>query len=778
MNINTLLFRYFFMIWCVLMLFSPSLQATVNDPSTLHIGILAIDGKKQCFDSWRATGEYLQTALPQFSVSVVCLEHNEIEKAVFDGQVDFTVTNPAVYVNLEYIFGVSRIATLKDLGDQTSATQYGGVIFAKSGRNDMKTVVDLKGKRVAASDKASFGGWLVVWHLLKQVGIDPFTDFAALEFLGQRQSVVAAVLQGKVDAGVVRTGTLEHMVSEGEIDAAAYSVIGQKQTEDTFPYARSTELYPHWALAKVYHVNTDLAARVMFAFLQIEPSSPAARAARIQGWTIPLDYYPVHQCLQELKTGPYRYLQASPVTIGQLYHQYRYWVYGGTGLLVLILGAMLHVFLLNRRLSAITLKLRYEHQEREKIVADLNDFKVTLDQVQDSVFMFDPDTLRYFYVNQGGLDQIGYSFEEIKQLTDFAIKPDFKELQFREMLAPLRDSSKDSLTYTTRHKRKDGSFFPVEVFLQHITPEGKKSRFVAIVRDITRRMEEQKEREQLLTRLNSEQKMASIGQLAAGIAHEINTPAQYLGSNIDFLGEAFTGIDQLMRQYDQLLSSPDASALPEFLANTINELKNQADWDYFAEEIPRAIEQTKEGVAKISSIVLAMKEFSHPGCKEKQATDLNKLIDTTITVTSNEWKYVADIDRQLDRSLPLFSCLPNEMGQVILNLLVNAVHAIQDKIGTGLDGVKGKITIGSRRVDDSIEITLTDTGGGIPEAIGAKVFDPFFTTKEVGRGTGQGLAICHDIIVNKHGGTIEFVSTEGEGTTFIIRLPLGMGASA
>ncbi|WP_319585218.1 PhnD/SsuA/transferrin family substrate-binding protein [uncultured Desulfobulbus sp.] len=779
MTTNALLLHRLLVTLCAFLLFTPTLQATVNDPATIHIGILAIDGKEQCFDRWRATGEYLQKALPQFGVSVVCLEHNEIEKAVFEGRVDFTVTNPAVYVNLEYIFGASRIATLKDLGDPTSVSQYGGVIFSKSGRNDIKTVADLKGKRVAASDQASFGGWQIAWLLLKQSGIDPFKDFAALEFLGQRQSVVTAVLQGKFDAGVVRTGTLEEMVDDGRIAAAAYSIIGQKETEDTFPYARTTELYPHWALAKVYHVNNDLAARVMFAFLQIDPSSPAARAARIQGWTIPLDYYPVHQCLQELKTGPYRHLlHTPPVTIGQLYHQYRYWVYGGTGLFVLILGAMMHVFLLNRRLSAITLKLRHEHQEREKTLADLNEFKITLDQVQDSVFMYDPDTLLFFYVNQGGLDQIGYTLAEMKQLTPLAIKPDLTEPQFKEMLSPLHASNKDTLTFTTRHRRKDGSFLPVEVFLQHITPEGKKSRFVAIVRDITRRMEERKEREQLLTRLNSEQKMASIGQLAAGIAHEINTPAQYLGSNIDFLDEAFTGIDALIKKYDQLLSLPEVSASPELLANTINELKNQTDWDYFAEEIPRAIEQTKEGISKISSIVLAMKEFSHPGCKEKQATDLNKLIDTTITVASNEWKYVADIYRKLDRTLPLFSCLPNEMGQVMLNLLVNAVHAIKDKTGAGLDGVKGKITIESRRVDDSIEITLTDTGGGIPEAIGTKIFDPFFTTKEVGRGTGQGLTICHDIIVNKHGGTIEFVSTEGEGTTFIIRLPLSESPNA
>ena len=767
-------------LFVVFLFASSTLQATVNDPRRIHIGVLADEGKEQCFTRWRATAEFLQEYNPQYTASIVCLDFNEIEKAVFDGRVDFTITNPAVYINLEYIYGASRIATLKDLGDQSASTQFAGVVFSKSGRSDIKTLKDLKGKRFAAVDPNSFAGWLITWRLFKQLAIDPFHDLATLTFVGSHRKVVFSVLNGEADAGAIRTGILEQMAKEGLIDADSYSIIDEQPADNGFPYVRTTELYPHWALAKMYHVHTDLAEQVMLTFLDIGASSQVARAARIQGWTIPLDYYPVHQCLQELKTGPYKHLNFSspPLTIGQLYQKYRPWVLTGAGLFTVILCAMVVVFFLNRRLSAITLKLRHEHQEREKTVADLNEFKVTLDQVQDLVFMFDPDTLLFFYVNQGGLDQLGYTLAEMQQLTPLAIKPDLTEPQFREMLAPLRDSNKDTLTFTTRHRRKDGSFLPVEVFLQHITPEGKKSRFVAIVRDITRRMEARKEREQLLTRLNSEQKMASIGQLAAGIAHEINTPAQYLGSNINFLGDAFAGIDELIRQYDQLLNLPEISASPESLVNGMDALKNQADWDYLAEEIPRAIEQTKEGIAKISSIVLAMKEFSHPGCKEKQPTDLNKLIDTTITVASNEWKYVADINQQLDRTLPLFSCLPNEMGQVILNLLVNAVHAIKDKIGASLDGVKGKIIIGSRRVNDSIEITLTDTGGGIPVAIGGKVFDPFFTTKEVGRGTGQGLAICHDIIVNKHGGTIEFVSTEGEGTTFIIRLPLGESPSA
>jgi len=755
----------------LLVLPSP-LRATIDAPKTIHIGVLATEGKDLCFDRWRPTAEYLQQYNPQFTARIVCLDFNEIEKAVSDGRVDFTITNPSVYVSLEYIYGASRIATLKDLGGARTATQFGGVVFSKSGRSDITTLADLKGKRVAAVSPNSFGGWLTAWRLFKQSGLDPFKDFASLNFAGQQRLVVREVLQGRADVGVVRTGILEQMVQEGTINADAYAVINRQQGDDSFPYDRSTELYPHYALAKMYHVSNDLAEQIMLTFFDINPSSEVARAARIQGWTIPLDYYPVHQCLQELKAGPYRYLNQSP-TLAQLYRQYQPWVFGGAGLLSFILGVMVHVFLLNRKLSATTLKLKNEHQAREKTLADLNEFKVTLDQVHDSVFMFDPETLQFFYVNQGGLEQVGYTLEELRQLTPLAIKPEFTEPRFRELLAPLRDASTDSLTFATKHRRKDGSLLPVEVFLQYITPEGKKGRFVAIVRDISRRLAERKEREQLLTRLNSEQKLASIGQLAAGIAHEINTPAQYLGSNIDFLGDAFRDIDTLIEQYDQLLPRADGSDSPASLANSIKTLKEQADWDYLAEEIPRAISQSKQGIAKISSIVLAMKEFSHPGCKEKQATDLNRLIDTTVTIASNEWKYVADIERQLDRTLPSFLCLPNEMGQVVLNILVNAVHAIKDKIGPRPEAAKGRITIGSRSVDNHIEITVADTGGGIPEAIGPRIFDPFFTTKEVGRGTGQGLAICHDIIVNKHGGTIEFVSTEGEGTTFIIRLPLG-----
>lgn len=787
MSVRTfLLHRFFWIFLPLLALAVPSLiQASVNDPLSINIGVLASGSKGQCFDQWRPTAKYLTSALPGYSANIVCLDYNEVERVVYDGLVDFTITNPAIYVNLEFIFGASRIATLKGRKGQELSMQFGGVLFKKADRKDIQTLTDLKGKRVAAVDPLSFGGWLVNWRHLKQHGIDPFKDFKELVFLRYHDQVVLAVQKGTVDAGSVRTGTLEEMVQDGRINlddftvidqqtadqASIFGISGPKQEALDFPYVYTTQLYPHWALAKVQHVDVKLAERVMFAFLQMPAESEAALAAHLFGWTIPLDYSPVLECLKELKVRPYKYLD-TPVSFYQLYRQYRYWAYGSLGLFLVILGGSLLVLLLNRKLSSAMANLAREHQEKEKVVADLNEFKTTLDKTNDCVFIFDPETLLFLYINQGGLEHTGYTLEEMLKMRSNDIRVDTTEEEYRALIAPLLDNTESSIQFTTNHKTKHGDIIPVEVGLQYVTLPDGKGRCVAIVRNISRRLAERKEREQLQARLLNEQKLASVGQLAAGIAHEINTPTQYLGSNIAFLSEAFNDVDALIAEYDQLLAAEAKEPLSgDALLARVEELKDQVDWQYLKDEMPKALQQSQEGISKISSIVLAMKEFSHPGSKEKQQTDLNRLLETTVTVTSNEWKYVADIDKQLDERLPLTPCLPNEMGQVFLNILVNAVHAIIEKMGKNPEGEKGLITITSKALTDQIEITFTDTGCGIPQKIGDKIFDPFFTTKEVGKGTGQGLAISHDIIVKKHGGTLDFISTEGRGTTFIIRLP-------
>ena len=266
------------------------------------------------------------------------------------------------------------------------------------------------------------------------------------------------------------------------------------------------------------------------------------------------------------------------------------------------------------------------------------------------------------------------------------------------------------------------------------------------------------------------QKLESIGHLAAGIAHEINTPTQFVGDNVRFLSDSFTDINRLIEQYQRLLAAAKTGVCPEALIETCEAANRGADLEYLLAEIPKAIAQTVEGVDRVATIVRAMKEFSHPGSKEKASVNLNRAIESTVTVARNEWKYVADLQTNLDPSLPLVPCLVGEFNQVVLNMIVNATHAIADAVkGTG---GKGTITICTSRVGDFVEVRIADTGLGIPESVRHKIFDPFFTTKEVGRGTGQGLAIARSVVVDKHGGTIDVESEVGKGTTFLIRLPL------
>jgi signal transduction histidine kinase len=223
--------------------------------------------------------------------------------------------------------------------------------------------------------------------------------------------------------------------------------------------------------------------------------------------------------------------------------------------------------------------------------------------------------------------------------------------------------------------------------------------------------------------------------------------------------------------YATLLDAAEKRVVEEGLVADIRAAAQDMDVEYLSQEIPKAIQQSLDGVERVANIVRAMKEFSHPGSGEKTSIDLNHAIESTITVAKNEWKYVADVVSEFDPQLPPVSCLPGEFNQVILNILVNAAHAIAVVVGDAA-GQKGTIRVMTRRDGAWAEVRISDTGPGIPEAIQNRVFDPFFTTKKVGKGTGQGLAIAHNVIVEKHGGSITFESEVGKGTTFIIRLPI------
>ncbi|MEJ2463967.1 MAG: ATP-binding protein [Candidatus Thiodiazotropha sp.] len=285
------------------------------------------------------------------------------------------------------------------------------------------------------------------------------------------------------------------------------------------------------------------------------------------------------------------------------------------------------------------------------------------------------------------------------------------------------------------------------------------------------------DRKTLEQKLLQAQKLESVGQLAAGIAHEINTPTQYVQDNTRFLQDAIGDYREVLAAYSRLRQQLNDAEIPKAWLKPVDETVERVDIAYLDEEVPQAFTQTLDGIRRISSIVSAMKEFSHPGTDAQQPVHINDVIENVATVSRNEWKYVANLELDLADDLPLPMGYQDKIGQVILNLIVNAAHAITDQIEAGKFD-KGVITISTRHRDSTIEIQVSDNGPGIPPAIREKIFDPFFTTKGVGKGTGQGLSIAHSVIVEQHQGTLTVESTADGGAVFVIHLPVALSAIA
>ncbi len=402
--------------------------------------------------------------------------------------------------------------------------------------------------------------------------------------------------------------------------------------------------------------------------------------------------------------------------------------------------------------------------DSKRVEKDLRDeqevLRRILDGIRAGIFIVDPRTQSIEDVNPVAEALCGLPREALVGRPCDVI--DWRDADGRKqrhcMLA-----ERNLLNEEMRLTRPDGRTVPVIKTVISAKRRGE-LRLFEIVFDIT-------ERKTLERQLAVAQKLESVGELAAGIAHEINTPTQYIGDNLHFLSTSFAGLAQALSHIQDVArrladACGDAAALQE-----IENARGEADVDFLLDEVPRALEQSVEGVTRVTAIVSAMKKFSHPGGEDKVAVDLNAAVENTVIVAKNEWKYVADVQLDLDRSLPPVFCLPGDFNQVILNILVNAAHAIGERVKGTQD--KGAIAIRTDADGEFFRLTVSDTGTGISEENRRKIFDPFFTTKEVGKGTGQGLAITHNIVVAKHGGTIDFESEPGQGTTFVVRVPFG-----
>jgi signal transduction histidine kinase len=295
----------------------------------------------------------------------------------------------------------------------------------------------------------------------------------------------------------------------------------------------------------------------------------------------------------------------------------------------------------------------------------------------------------------------------------------------------------------------------------------------ALRREIEDRQLAENARNQMAVELLQSQKLTAIGALAAGVAHEINTPIQFVGDNARFLRDAFTDLGKLLEQYELLYQQIRCGADKPAL-DSVEGARERVDLEFLRAEIPVSLDQTLDGIGRVATIVRALKSFSHVDAgAQKAAADLNSALESTIVVARNELKYVAEVETAFG-DLPKVICFLGDLNQVFLNLMLNAAHSIADVVeGTGK---KGRIRVATQ-VDctadgDWAEVSISDTGTGIPEGVRGRIFEPFFTTKPVGKGTGQGLAMARSVVVEKHGGALTFDTEMGRGTTFHIRIPV------
>ena len=411
---------------------------------------------------------------------------------------------------------------------------------------------------------------------------------------------------------------------------------------------------------------------------------------------------------------------------------------------------------------------------------------LALDGIQTTFVIADRTTPEptVVYCNKKAADMLDMSRTEVigKDITVFRRHNATSQPDFRRDYDTLASGQK--IAYEYEDKRTDGStYWRGVTVLPIFDSEGVLTRSVAMGADITAKREaalaqkalqdqlvvELKERERMAVELNLAQKLESVGRLASGIAHEINTPIQYIGDCIHFLMSGYADINQILEGWQGFLVSPPENAQIDSLRIRSDELAEKFELAFLRTEIPKAFERMSEGVARVSNIVNAMKEFAHPDVAEHNASDINRAIRSTLIVATNVYKLVARVHTEFEE-IPDVVCNIGELNQVFLNLVVNSAHAIED---AGHDVSTGRIDISTAKIDDAVIIRVGDNGCGIPAENLSKLFDPFFTTKDVGRGTGQGLAIARSIVVDKHGGDLSVSSTVGVGTVFTLTLPVG-----
>lgn len=738
---------------------SPAALGQTPRPTTIRVGVLAHRGATTAMAQWTPTAHYLNSAVPGHTFAIIPLDFRQVREAVKEGSIDFLITNSGYYVELEHDFGIRRIATKKNLINHSSSTLFGGVIFTRAGRREINTLKDLAGKSFVAVDENSFGGWKFAWRELQEQGIEPERDLKALTFAGTHDAVVLAVLSGRNDAGTVRTDTLERMVEEGALDLATLKVLNGQPKAEHFSYLRSTRLYPEWPFASLKHTPEALAEDVAVALLRMPQNSRAATAARIAGWTVPLDYQPVHDLLKDLRLPPY---ERGRITLADIVRQH--WptlLVACISILLLLIGAA-YILRLNRKLTGSRARLATQLTRLQQTEEELNNHKLHLEKLVElrtaELSRSEANLAQAQRIARLGSwewlipqDQLWWSAEVYRI---FGREPGEAPPDLASFLEVVHPEDRKAVAEAIQEALEQGRPYSVD---HRLLLAGNTVRFihgqaevfrdadqsplklVGTVQDITAWETAKQEREELLAQLSQAQKLEAIGTLAGGIAHDFNN-----------ILAVMLGYTELALLHVPLEDEKQRHNLTEVLT------------------------AGKRARDLVSRILL----FSRKEQIIRQPVDVAPIVQESLQMLRSLTPRNIEFRQQISASHGKIMADPTQIHQVLMNLCTNASHAMREQGGILTVSLDEETIITPRPTQDAVlapglylRLSVEDTGPGLSSQVRQKMFDPFFTTKKKGEGTGMGLAVVHGI-VKSCSGEILVRSTPGTGAAFDLYFPL------
>lgn len=663
-----------------------------------------------------ATAAYLDRRLPGYDFIVLRMSAPEMRRAVAARSIEFALLDPGSFVELSFEHALTPVATRRTWQHDGAYARFGAAIVTQAARADIARLADLRGKSLMAPH-AAFGSFHLAWRELSAIGIQPYDDLGELVIEAESaEDVLQAVADGAVDAAAVPTGAIERLQAEGRIAPDTLRVLQPFPPRERFPLVRSTRLYPEWVLAAAPDLSVALADAVAGVLHAMAPDDPSARAGGYAGWTPPLSYEPVLALYRELHLGPYR---QPPLLV--LAHENRLVLAFAAFALLALLGASAFALRVNRRLAEAVRRRKRTQEQMQMFVG-------AVQQTADAVMITDPHGV-IEYVNPAFTRITGYLPEEVRGHTPALLKSgQHDEAFYRQLWETIERGGVFRDEFVNR--RKDGALFWEQKSIIPIRDRhGRVAHFVATGRDITEQRRAEEEVQLRREQLAHTARVNVIGEMAASLAHEISQP---LTAIINYAHGSMRRLRTGEMEQQRLLG---------------------------------VLEQIVAQAQRVTDAVVALRRLVSRRKSQRVQADINALVTQVVTLASGETrKRGIGITLDLCENLPTAAVDDVQIEQVILNLLRNGAEALASaevparelKVSTGL------------AEDGSIEISISDTGPGLPPQLAAKLFEPFFTTKP--EGVGLGLAVSRTII-ETHGGHIWVTPNPERGVTFRFTVP-------